>query len=417
MDFLRAINSNNRFHVSGPFGVTADIHTHAGVGQGDITSPLLWNLVINVMLRYIHGARVGYTHASGVMTSALAYIDDCVFLSDTDGGMREQVRRLNEFYEWAGLSINNAKCAIFAHDFKTGGDLGTAHLRINGEAIPQNDQYSTYKYLGMQVAAGGSWAREKARVRGDTAACIQALRGSVYSPRQLDQVVKACIIPLFRYGAGLVDWTERELEAMTAMWANARRVAWKIAPGTPHCLHTLHRLDGGGGLPQAKVIWAKEMEGLWTACRRFDDELRQIATWEWENSVRWVGCFNDRDAAKELVRPVHPTPVTDLSNRYRRVCKQLGTRVSWKHHAIQQEHIPAGTISLAAATHAVRGNDGVLAESVMWDKTPLGLRLRRALKVLCKHGQRTVRDITLPNGKWLDFKDLSIPRSAQGWSR
>jgi hypothetical protein len=72
---------------------------------------------------------------------------------------------------------------------------------------------------------------------------------------------------------------------------------------------------------------------------------------------------------------------------------------------------------LAAATHAVRGNDGVLAESVMWDKTPLGLRLRRALKVLCKHGQRTVRDITLPNGKWLDFKDLSIPRSAQGWSR
>lgn len=217
VDFLQAINANNRFHVSGPFGVTADIHTHAGVGQGDITSQLLWNLVINAMIRYIHGARVGYTHASGVMTSALAYIDDCCFLSDTDRGMREQVRRLNEFYKWSGLAINNAKCAIFAHDFRTGGDLGTTHIRINGEALQQYDKHCTYKYLGMQVAAGGSWAREKTRVRRDTAACIQALRGSVYSPRQLDQVVRACIIPIFRYGAGLVDWTDRELDAMTAI--------------------------------------------------------------------------------------------------------------------------------------------------------------------------------------------------------
>ena len=91
VDFLATLYSGNRFHVSGSFGTTADVFTHAGVGQGDITSPLLWNLVINVMLRYIHGARVGYTHESGVMTSALAYIDDCVFLADTNAGLKEQV--------------------------------------------------------------------------------------------------------------------------------------------------------------------------------------------------------------------------------------------------------------------------------------------------------------------------------------
>ena len=91
VEYLRTLYQGSRFRVLGPFGDTAEIYTHAGVNQGDITSPLLWNLVINAMLRYIHGARVGYTHASGVMTSALAYIDDCVFLSDTDRGLQEQV--------------------------------------------------------------------------------------------------------------------------------------------------------------------------------------------------------------------------------------------------------------------------------------------------------------------------------------
>ena len=368
VDFLQAINANNRFDVSGPFGVTAAIHTHAGVGQGDITSPLLWNLEINAMLRYIHGARVGYTHESGVMTSAQAYIDDCCFLSDTDGGLKEQVRRLNEFYQWSGLSINNSKCAIFAHDFATGGNLGTSHIRINGEALPQYDQHRTYKYLGMQVAAGGSWAREKARVRRDTAECIRALRGSVYSPRQLDQVVRSCIIPIFRYGAGLVDWTDTELDAMTAMWATAQRMAWKLAPGTPHCLHTLHRLDGGGGILHAKVIWAKEMTGLWSACRKFDDELRQIATWEWNHSVNWVGCHNDREAGRELVGAHHPTKITDLSNRYRRVCAQLGTKVAWKHTNNPQQSSPGDTQTLMTATRQVRDNDTILAESSMQEK-------------------------------------------------
>ena len=37
--------------MRGPFGDTAEVFTHAGVNQGDITSPLLWNLVINAMLQ------------------------------------------------------------------------------------------------------------------------------------------------------------------------------------------------------------------------------------------------------------------------------------------------------------------------------------------------------------------------------
>ena len=90
--FMRSVYEGSRFRVRGPFGDTANVFTHAGVNQGDITSPLLWNLVVNAMLRYIHGALVGYMHKSGVMTRALAFIDDCVLLADTDHGLQEQVQ-------------------------------------------------------------------------------------------------------------------------------------------------------------------------------------------------------------------------------------------------------------------------------------------------------------------------------------
>ena len=370
------------------------------------------------MLRYIHGARVGYTHESWVMTSALAYIDDCVLLSDSSAGFKEQVRRLNEFYEWAGLSINNSKCAVVAHDFATGADMCTDHVRINGARLPQHDQHDTYKYLGLQIAIGGSWAREKARVKRDIAACILALKGSPYNPRQLDQVVWACILQIFRYGAGLVDWTSKELDGITAMWANARRLAWKLAPGTPHCLHTLHRLDGGGDLPHAKVLWAKEMTSLWSTCRQYDDELRTMALWEWENSPLWIGCHNDGEAAAELTKPLQEVNVSDLSNRYRRVFAQLGTKVTWRHEDIHQQSTTVGQslITTTLRQGKSRSNHALLAESAMWDSTPLALRLRRALKVLNRHKVLLLRTLTLPNGKWKPFRDLPVPKEESGWS-
>ena len=80
-------------------------------------------------------------------------------------------------HAWAGLSINNSKCAVVAHDFGTGRDMCTSHIRINGQALPQHDKHQTYKYLGMMVAVGGSWYGEKARVRRNIAECVRALKG------------------------------------------------------------------------------------------------------------------------------------------------------------------------------------------------------------------------------------------------
>ena len=180
------------------------------------------------------------------MTTALAYIDDACILSDTAAGFRTLLYRLNRFYHWAGLQVNNSKSAVFAYDFGSNTALPTDHLRLQNRPIPKLPLTGTYKYLGVEFSPGGSWAIEKARVRRKLKDCISALKGSPYLPQQLDRVVRACMLPLFRYGAALVEWTDRELDDVTRIWANARRLAWKLAPGSPNALHVLPPEMGGG---------------------------------------------------------------------------------------------------------------------------------------------------------------------------
>lgn len=46
--------------------------------------------------------------------------------------MLRLVQRLNRFYEWAGLKINTAKCAVCGWNFKSGSALDVSGILING---------------------------------------------------------------------------------------------------------------------------------------------------------------------------------------------------------------------------------------------------------------------------------------------
>ena len=409
VDYLERLYSGSRFSVQGPFGRTGQVHTHAGVNQGDVASPLLWNLVVNALLRYLNCADVGYKHGSGISTSALAFIDDCALLSGTAKGMSRLVRRLNRFYSWAGLSINNSKCAICAWDFKLNKQLNTDCFTINGQALPALSKSDTYKYLGLEICVGGSWHTEKMRVRRKLAESVSALKTSPYQPHQLEQVVRACLLPTFRYGAALVPWTDRELDSITSTFANGRRLAWKLPPGSPTAMHTLSTGLGGGAIPHARLLWAKEMHTLLTMCRAFDDDLNRMLVWEWTNSRTWIGCDSDEDAADELTAPVLPILPMDLCNRFRRVCRQLGTTVSWDPPGASTQRFPVP--SMAGASRKSRSDWRAHGESLIADAVPVQRRVNRALRVLRSHGLLLVSDLRHAGGAWLPF--TSFPRAVR----
>eukprot|EP00961_Rhodomonas_salina_P267554 3615140-Rhodomonas_salina.1 len=154
-------------------------------------------------------------------------------------------------------------------------------FRINDTKLPSLKPHQTYKYLGVEIALNGSWAAKKARVKSKLCECVAALKGSPYLQHQLEQIVLACLLPIFRYGAGLVDWSAADLDGIAATFCNARQLAWKLPPGSPRLLHTLSTQHGEGQMPHAKLLWAKEMLSMWAACRAHKDTLASMVEWEW----------------------------------------------------------------------------------------------------------------------------------------
>ena len=57
--------------------------------------------------------------------------------------------------------------------------------------------------------------------------------------------------------------------------------------------------------------------------------VNTLANWETEFE-KWVGTSSESAAARELTMPVIKREVYYVSNRFRRVCRQLGTDVSWQ---------------------------------------------------------------------------------------
>ena len=93
------------------------------------------------------------------------------------------------------------------------------------------DPNEPYKYLGYQMSMSLNWRTHKDTVLSKIESAIDSLRDAVYQPTQLEEMVRVCVVPLFRYSASLVSWTAGELAALSTKLAGAIKVAWKVNQG------------------------------------------------------------------------------------------------------------------------------------------------------------------------------------------
>lgn len=76
--------------------MTKRIRLKKGIKQGDMMSPILFNMAIDPLLYTLEKRGKGFT-AAGLEVTSLAFADDLVLLSDSWSGMAENLAMLEKF--------------------------------------------------------------------------------------------------------------------------------------------------------------------------------------------------------------------------------------------------------------------------------------------------------------------------------
>ena len=133
---------------------SATITVDTGVAQGSITSPQLFNIFINALLRMLTatGQRQGISHGlqivkdqddssqdagHGYKFNNIGCIDDISNFDETPKGMHTLLDVVQEFTTWCGMEMNVKKTflPVIDKDRKRRESTPAPDLRINGERL------------------------------------------------------------------------------------------------------------------------------------------------------------------------------------------------------------------------------------------------------------------------------------------
>jgi hypothetical protein len=128
-------------------GVGSSIPLERGVKQGDPLSPLLFNMVMDPLIRNLQrkGFRIG-----GHVIGALAFEDDIVCLADSVDGAQDHVDQVGRYMNRLGMTLNPHKSSSFLiTSMRKTWVVRDPGLSIWETMVPGAKPSSVLKYLGV----------------------------------------------------------------------------------------------------------------------------------------------------------------------------------------------------------------------------------------------------------------------------
>jgi len=123
-----------------------------GVKQGDILSPLLFNIFINDMVTLFNETDGLPPSLIDKKVGSLLYADDLVILSTSKEGLQNSLNKLSNYCTKWKLAINYDKSKMMC--FSKQGKLIKEQFTIQGKSV---EQVKSYTYLGVEIKNSGSF--------------------------------------------------------------------------------------------------------------------------------------------------------------------------------------------------------------------------------------------------------------------
>ena len=152
MDFTSVVRT--------PFGDSEKFMINQGCKQGCALSPLRFNLVYDIFLKYIENNNWGYKWKSSLRTNKFvknipgcAFVDDLLLISDTSEEFRKMVHCFSTFLWACGMALNPKKCHYTSVNSANPPTITLCDHLENFQNIQHRNAGIPFKYLGYLLIA------------------------------------------------------------------------------------------------------------------------------------------------------------------------------------------------------------------------------------------------------------------------
>ena len=201
---IKSMYQNTFSRVKCKHNMTGPIRITQGVHQGNVLSPVLFNLFINDI-----GNNFNIDDSpllDGLPVSHLLYADDLVLLSTSDMGLQNNIDMVDRFCKDWGLAVNKEKSKIIAFSKSGRSTKNQFRFTIGTDELEYVNQY---KYLGVIFSSSGKFSvAEKTlafKARRALFSIKQSMSDQNMKPSVLLQIFDALVKPVALYSSEV--WT------------------------------------------------------------------------------------------------------------------------------------------------------------------------------------------------------------------
>ena len=279
---VRHLYSNATTCVEIPgMGTTSPIPVRQGTIQGDTLSPLMFNIYLEPLLRWLQVGGRGYAYGclQGDNTTSikhacasLAYADDLAIMTSNLNHMKIQATKVDQYCTWSNLKANHGKCAITGichNDKHTGIMTHTAMenktikhqleklFKINGTYIPYLPPNKPYRNLGVQLCMNLDWSYQLQATTNKLRKSGETLARSFASQRQCIRYIETVMRPVATYAFPLAPYQACDINQLDSIMRSTVKTCCGLPNYIPSVAIHLGHDDMGMGIPSLLVDYVQ----------------------------------------------------------------------------------------------------------------------------------------------------------------
>lgn len=281
ISLIKSIYANATCRILHENELSDKINIGKGVRQGCVLSPLLFNIVLDVIMQQATTSRNGIVWGLVDRLEDLDYADDICLLTHSHAGMEHKLRNIVDHALTAGLKINIGKTKIMRIFTEN-----NTPFHIGGTQL---EEVESFCYLGSIIDRhGGSSADISARVKKARQAfgmLTNVWKSSNISQRTKFKIFNSNVKSVLLYGCETWNAASSDVQSLQVFTNNCLRRLLKIY--WPNTISNSRLWETTQQIPIQKEICKRKWKWIGHTLRKDDNDIaKQAIEWNPQGSRR-----------------------------------------------------------------------------------------------------------------------------------